>query len=196
MSTYKNDDRKNKEMQERYGHLLDKYINAGDFPNPQFHRQTEEYIRDVENGRYGHLLDKAKDPSQKTYNRMMKLYDMTLESRERRNREEEHAELAAKERIRNEKESERLHNERIRSFADGLIERKKEKIEAEAAQREKEEREARKERESIERFRHYSGSVDKAREISERADEIMLRRKKREEEHKRQMAWFDSQKRG
>ena len=139
---------------------------------------------------------RQKDPSQKTYNRMMKLYDMTLESRERRAREEEHAELAAKERIRNEKESERLHNERIRSFADGLIERKKEKIEAEAAQREKEEREARKERESIERFRHYSGSVDKAREISERANEIMLRRKKREEEHKRQMAWFDSQKRG
>lgn len=108
MNTNKND--RNKEMHERYGHLLDKYINAGNHPNPVFHKGTGEYIKDVENGRYGHLLDKAKDPSQKTYNRMMKLYDMTLESRERRAREEEHAELAAKERIRNEKESERLHN--------------------------------------------------------------------------------------
>lgn len=196
MNTNKNNDRKNKEMQERYGHLLDKYINAGDFPNPLFNRETEEYIRDVENGRYGHLLYKAEDPSQKTYDRMIRLYDMTLENRERRASEEERAELAAKERIRNEKENERLHNERIKSFASGLIERKKAKIEAEAVQREKEEREKRKERESIERFQHYSGSVDKTREISERGNEIMLRRKKREEEHKRQMAWFDSQKRG
>lgn len=193
MNTNKND--RNKEMHERYGHLLDKYINAGNHPNPVFHKGTGEYIKDVENGRYGHLLDKAKDPSQKTYNRMMKLYDMTLESRERRAREEEHAELAAKERIRNEKESERLHNERIRSFADGLIERKKEKIEAEAAQREKEERRARAEKERIERFRHLTGSMDKTREIKARAEEAMERRKKQEEEHKRQMAWFDSQKR-
>ena len=35
-------------MQERYGHLLDKYINAADYPNPILHRETSKYIKDVD----------------------------------------------------------------------------------------------------------------------------------------------------
>lgn len=196
MNTYKNDDRKNKGIQERYGHLLDKYINAGDFPGTALSREQEEYIKDVENGRYGHLLDNVTDPVQKFYDRMMKLCDMTLENRKRKAEEEERYEQYVRERIKNAIEKEKLHNDRMRSFADGVIERKKAKTEAEAAQREKEEREKRERQEYINGIQNLIDTVDKTKEISARADGIMLRRKKQEEEHKRQMAWFDSQKRG
>ena len=60
MNTNKNN--MNKEMQKRYGHLLDKYINAGNHPDPVFHKETREYIKDAGNGRYGHLLDNVPDP--------------------------------------------------------------------------------------------------------------------------------------
>lgn len=190
MNTYKNND--TKALQERYGHFLDRYIYAGDIPD----RKTEEYIRDVENGRYGHLLDNVTDPSQKIYDTMMRLYDMSLENKKRRAEEKERYEQYAREHIKNAIVKEKLHNDRMRSFADGVIERKKAKLEAEAAEREKEEREKRERQEYINGIQNLIDTVDKTREISARGDEIMLRRKKQEEEHKRQMAWFDSQKRG
>lgn len=194
MNTNKND--RNKEMHERYGHLLDKYINAGNHPNPVFHKGTGEYIKDVENGRYGHLLDHVSDPLQKMYDSMIRLHADASERRKRKNEEEERAELIAKGRIQAEKINEKKHADRINSFADGLIERKKAKIEAEAAQRAEEERRAREEKERIERFRHLTGSMDKTREITARAEEAMERRKKQEKEHNRQMEWYRSQRKG
>lgn len=194
MNTNKNN--RNKEMQERYGHLLDKYINAGSHPDPVFHKETREYIKDVENGRYGHLLDHVSDPLQKMYDNMIRLQDDAFERRKRKNEEEERAELIARGRRQVERINEKRHIDRMQSFVNGFIERKKTKIEAEAAQRAEEERRKHEEQKYIERFRHYTDSVNKAREITERAKELIERRKKREEEHKRQMAWFDSQKRG
>lgn len=188
MNTNKNN--RNKELQERYGHLLDKYINAADYPNPMFHKETSEYIKDVENGRYGHLLENTSDPAQETYDRMMRMQDMMIENRERRAEEEERAELFAKGRIQVEMINEKKHADRINSFANGLIERKKAKIEAEAAQRAEEGRRKREEQERIERFRHYTDSLNKTREITARVEEAMERRKKQEEEHNRQMEWY------
>lgn len=193
---YTNKNNRNKEMQKRYGHLLDKYINAADYPNPIFHKETSEYIKDVENGRYGHLLENTSDPAQETYDRMMRIQDMMMENRERRAKEEERAELIAKGRIQVEKINEKKHADRIQSFANGLMERKKAKIEAEAAQREEEKRRAREEKERIERFRHQTDSLYKTREITARAKEVMERRKKQEKEHNRQMEWYRNQKRG
>lgn len=195
MNTRKNNNM-NKEMQKRYGHLLDKYINAGIHPDPVFHKETREYIKDVENGRYGHLLDDVPDPLQKMHDIMIRLQDDAFERRKRKNEEEERAELIAKGRIQVEKINEKKHADRIRSFADGLIERKKAKIEAEAAQRAEEERRAREEQKRIERFRHLTDSLNETREITARAKEVMERRKKQEEEHNRQMEWYRNQKRG
>ena len=194
MNTNKNN--RNKEMQERYGHLLDKYVNAGSHPNLAFHKETSEYIKDVENGRYGHLLDDVSEPLQKMHDSMIRLQEDASERRRRKNEEDERAELISKGRIQIEKINEKKHADRIQSFADGLIERKKARIEAEAAQRAEEKRRAREEQKRIERFRHQIDSLDKTREMTARAEEVMERRKKQELEHKRQMAWFDSQKRG
>ena len=160
-----------------------------------FHKETSEYIKDVENGRYGHLLENTSDPVQETYDRMMRMQDMMIENRERRAEEEERAELIAKGRIQVEMINEKKHADRINSFANGLIERKKAKIEAETAQRAEEKRRAREEKERIERFRHYTGSLNKTREITARVEEAMERRKKQEEEHNRQMEWYRNQKR-
>ncbi len=194
MNTNKNN--RNKEMQERYGHLLDKYVNAGSHPNLAFHKETSEYIKDVENGRYGHLLDDVSEPLQKMHDSMIRLQEDASERRRRKNEEDERAELISKGRIQIEKINEKKHADRIQSFADGLIERQRARIEAEAAQRAEEERRAREEQKRIERFRHQIDSLDKTREMTARAEEVMERRKKQELEHKRQMAWFDSQKRG
>ena len=194
MNTNKNN--RNKEIQERYGHLLDKYVNAGSHPNLAFHKETSEYIKDVENGRYGHLLDDVSEPLQKMHDSMIRLQEDASERRRRKNEEDERAELISKGRIQIEKINEKKHADRIQSFADGLIERKKARIEAEAAQRAEEKRRAREEQKRIERFRHQIDSLDKTREMTARAEEVMERRKKQELEHKRQMAWFDSQKRG
>lgn len=188
MNTNKNN--RNKEIQERYGHLLDKYINAADYPNPILHRETSKYIKDVENGRYGQLLDHVSDPLQKMYDSMIRLQDDAFERRKRKNEEEERAELFAKGRIQVEMINEKKHADRINSFANGLIERKKAKIEAEAAQRAEEGRRKREEQERIERFRHYTDSLNKTREITARVEEAMERRKKQEEEHNRQMEWY------
>lgn len=192
---YTNKNNRNKEMQKRYGHLLDKYINAGSHPNSVFHKETNEYIKDVENGRYGHLLENTSDPAQETYDRMMRMQDMMMENRERRAEEEERAELIARGRIQVEIINEKKHADRINSFANELIERKKAKIEAKEAQKAEEKRKAREEKEHIERFRHLTDSMEKSREITARADEIMERRKKQEEEHNRQMEWYRSQRR-
>ena len=194
MNTNKNN--RNKEMQERYGHLLDKYVNAGSHPNLAFHKETSEYIKDVENGRYGHLLDDVSEPLQKMHDSMIRLQEDASERRRRKNEEDERAELISKGRIQIEKINEKKHADRIQSFADGLIERQRARIEAEAAQRAEEKRRKREEQKRIERFRHQIDSLDKTREMTARAEEVMERRKKQELEHKRQMAWFDSQKRG
>lgn len=187
MNTNKNN--RNKEIQERYGHLLDKYINAADYPNPIFHKETSEYIKEVENGRYGHLLENTSDPAQETYDRMMRMQDMMIENRERR------AELIAKGKIQVEMINEKKHADRINSFANGLIERKKAKIEAEAAQRAEEDRRKREEQKHIERFWHYTDSLNKARESMAYTKEFLERRKKQEKEHNRQMEWYRSQRR-
>ena len=194
MNTNKNN--RNKEIQERYGHLLDKYVNAGSHPNLAFHKETSEYIKDVENGRYGHLLDDVSEPLQKMHDSMIRLQEDASERRRRKNEEDERAELISKGRIQIEKINEKKHADRIQSFADGLIERQRARIEAEAAQRAEEKRRKREEQKRIERFRHQIDSLDKTREMTARAEEVMERRKKQELEHKRQMAWFDSQKRG
>lgn len=193
MNTNKNN--RNKELQERYGHLLDKYINAVDYQNPILHRGTSKYSKDVENGRYGHLLDHVSDPLQKMYDSMIRIQVNMFEQRKRKNEEEERAKLIAKGRIQVKKINEKRHTDRMQSFADGLIERQNTRIEAEMAQRAEEERKKREEQERIERFRHYTDSLNKAREMTTRVKELMEREQKREEEHNRQMAWFDSQKR-
>ncbi len=193
MNTNKNN--RNKEMQERYGHLLDKYVNAGSHPNLAFHKETSEYIKDVENGRYGHLLDDVSEPLQKMHDSMIRLQNDVFEKRKRKNEEEERAELIAKGRIQVEMINEKKQADRINSFANGLIERKKAKIEAEAAQRAEEKRRVREEQERIERFRHYTDSLNKTREITARVEEVMERRKKQEEEHNRQMEWYRNQRR-
>ena len=193
MNTNKNN--RNKEMQERYGHLLDKYVNAGSHPNLAFHKETSEYIKDVENGRYGHLLDDVSEPLQKMHDSMIRLQEDASERRRRKNEQDERAELISKGRIQIEKINEKKHADRINSFANGLIERKKAKIEAEAAQRAEEKRRVREEQERIERFRHYTDSLNKTREITARVEEVMERRKKQEEEHNRQMEWYRNQRR-
>jgi len=180
----------------RYGHLMDKYMNAGEYPAPVLSRAEREYIKDVENGRYGHLLDNVPDPLQKMHDSMIRLQNDASERRRQKNEEEQRAELISKGRAQVEKINEKKHADRIQSFADGLIERKRARIEAEAAQRAEEERRAREEQKRIERFRHQIDSLDKTREMTARAEEVMERRKKQELEHKRRMAWFDSQKRG
>ena len=179
----------------RYGHLMDKYMDAGEYPAPVLSRAEREYIKDVENGRYGHLLDNVPDPLQKMHDSMIRLQEDASERRRRKNEEDERAELISKGRIQVEKINEKKHADRIQSFADGLIERKRARIEAEAAQRAEEERRAREEQKRIERFRHQIDSLDKTREMTARAEEVMERRRRQEEEHKRRMAWFDSQKR-
>lgn len=195
MTTIKEAENNKEIIYKRYGHLLDKYIDAGGYPDTALSREQEEYIKDVENGRYGHFLDNVTDPVQKIYDRMMKLYYTAQENTERRAEEKERHEQKVRKHIRDKIEKEKLHNDRMCSFADGLIERKKAKIEAEAAQRAEEERRKREEQKHIERFRHYTDSVNKAREMTTRAKELMERGQKREEEHNRRMAWFDSQKR-
>lgn len=124
-----------KEMQDRYGHLLDKYINAGSNPNPRLHKQTEEYIRDVENGRYGHLLDNVSNPLQKMYDSMMRLQDEAMEKAKRRKEEEAYSELLAKGRIEVEKLNEKRKADKVNEIKNGLMERKKAKLEAEARMR-------------------------------------------------------------
>lgn len=183
----------NKEIQDRYGHLLDKYINAGHYSDLRFHRETE---KDTGNGRYGNLLDNVSNPLQKMYDSMVRIQDMASDERKRKAEQKEYSKHISRKRALVARDMEKRYRDEINGIAEGFIQRKNARIEAEAARKEAVRKEEQRKQNELDRVQRMIDRRDELEGIKAQTRAILEHDRKREEEHNRQMEWYNNQKRG
>lgn len=175
------------EIGNRYGNLLDKYLDKATM-------DIEEKIRREEEAktRYGNLLDKAK-PDYTLYNDLMRCAEMCESMRQQREEEHEQARLRTKERIERQRREEEEHNARVTAFAESILGKKEAKRKAALEAMEKERREA-------EGYKRYFANVQALKEMydyvegaSERTKKLIAYQERKGREHEERMAWLDSQ---
>ena len=120
----------------KYGHLLDKYMDSN-YVNYEIKQRHEGESED----KYGHLLDYAK-PDYSTLELMAKIEDNRIERRKKEAKEQELSDQRRQARIEEEIRKEDEHNEKVRNYAESLIEKKRTQIKADADKRKKERKEA------------------------------------------------------
>ena len=130
----------------KYGHLLDKYMDDKHV-NYEIKQQREEETKD----KYGHLLDYAK-PDYSTLELMAKIEDNRIERSKQETKEKELSDQRRQARIEEERRKEEEHNAKDRNYAESLIERKQAQIKADADKKEKERKEAEKQQEIYDRI--------------------------------------------
>ena len=125
----------NKENENPYGHLLDKYLDSNHVDWETRQEREEEAKR-----RYGHLIGFAK-PDNSTLELMAKMEDDRIERRKQMEEERKLDALRRQEQIEAEKRKEDEHNAKVRDFAESVMARKAAKVKA-AEMEQKEKREA------------------------------------------------------
>ena len=126
----------NKENENPYGHLLDKYLDSNHVDWETRQEREEEAKR-----RYGHLIGFAK-PDNSTLELMAKMEDDRIERRKQMEEERKLEALRIQERIEAAKRKEDEHNARVKDFAESIMARKEEKVKAaEMAKEEEQKRE-------------------------------------------------------
>ena len=126
----------NKENENPYGHLLDKYLDSNHVDWETRQEREEEAKR-----RYGHLIGFAK-PDNSTLELMAKMEDDRIERRKQMEEERKLDALRRQEQIEAAKRKEDKHNARVKGIAESIMARKEAKVKAaEMAQKEKREAE-------------------------------------------------------
>ena len=125
----------NKENENPYGHLLDKYLDSNHVDWETRQEREEEAKR-----RYGHLIGFAK-PDNSTLELMAKMEDDRIGRRKQMEEERKLDALRRQEQIEAEKRKEDEHNAKVRDFAESVMARKEAKVKA-AEMEQKEKREA------------------------------------------------------
>ena len=114
----------NKENENPYGHLLDKYLDSNHVDWETRQEREEEAKR-----RYGHLIGFAK-PDNSTLELMAKMEDDRIERRKQMEEERKLDALRRQEQIEAEKRKEDEHNAKVRDFAESVMARKAAKVKA------------------------------------------------------------------
>ena len=140
----------NKENENPYGHLLDKYLDSNHVDWETRQEREEEAKR-----RYGHLIGFAK-PDNSTLELMAKMEDDRIERRKQMEEEKEIEALRMQERIEAAKRKEDKHNARVKGIAESIMARKEAKVKA-AEMAEQEKREAEEEQQRM--YDNISGLV-------------------------------------
>lgn len=128
----------NKNNNNPYGHLLDKYMDSD-----HVDYETKQKREEESKNRYGHLLDYAK-PDYSTLELMSKIEDNRIERQKQEAKETELANQRRQVRIEEERRKEEEHNAKVRGYAESVIERKQAQIKADVEKREQERKEAEK----------------------------------------------------
>lgn len=183
----------NKEIQNRYGHLLNKYINAGHYPDLKFHMDSE---KNPGHERYGNLLDNVSNPLQKMYDSMIRIQDMASDEAKRKAEQEEYSKLVTKGRALVARDKEKRYRAEIDGIVEGIMERKNARIEAEVAKEAAVRKEEQRKQNELDRMQQMIDRRDELAGIKAQTKAILEHDRKREEEHNRQMEWFKNQKRG
>lgn len=123
----------------RYGNLLDKYIDGGKkYYSPLLSQEEKKYKAEGEN-RYGDLLKNAK-ANDKLYDDILKVGEMGRKINQQRAEEERQANLRRQERIEREERELQEHRDKHNATIDSMLEKKKAEQDA-IAQKKKEEEE-------------------------------------------------------
>lgn len=177
---------KDKELQERYGHLMDKYLNPS-----AMERELREQCQEEGETRYGDLLQKGEAAYNKYFDNIMKVADAARESRLRKEEKDRQAVMRMKERMERKRQEEQKRIEKNSVLVEDIMAQKKEREEAEKER-------IRKEREEAERRQRYLDSMQalvnmhvETAEISARTRKMIERNDKKRKAHEDKMKWFE-----
>jgi len=148
----------NKENENPYGHLLDKYLDSNHVDWETRQEREEEAKR-----RYGHLIGFAK-PDNSTLELMAKMEDDRIERRKQMEEERKLDALRRQEQIEAEKRKEDEHNAKVRDFAESVMARKAAKVKA-----------AEMAKEEMERQQEIYDRIDDLMKISTRSAEVYIK---------------------
>lgn len=144
----------------KYGHLLDKYIDGGKkYTSPLLSREEEKYKSEGES-RYGDLLKNAK-PNDKLYNDIINASNAGLRLRQQREEEERQANLRMKQRREREERELQERREKHDATINNMLAKKKAEQDA-IVQKKKEESEKAEIYRHIERLMETSPEAAKA----------------------------------
>ena len=171
----------------KYGHLLDKYMDSTivDYKTKQ---EREEETKD----KYGHLLDYAK-PDYSTLELMVKIDNSNIERRKREAEEEERANKRRQERIEREKREEQERIDRNNAFVESFLAKKE--AEREAGRKAAEEKRIKAEREQnfLNGIQKLIDIKDETAEMIARTNRMLKADEEKRKEHEEKMAWYKKQ---
>lgn len=143
----------------KYGHLLDKYMDGGEKKDYSGMLQKEEKkYKGAENDRYGNLLENAKSDNT-LYDDILNVSDTCRAARQQKAEEDRQIQERMQERIEREKREMDEHIERNNAFVNSYLEKKQ--LEQEAMVKDREE----KRKEEAEQQELYN-SIDRLMNIS------------------------------
>ena len=110
--------KRNNESQNKYEHLLDKYVD-----NAHAEYSIKQEREEEDRNRYGHLLDYAK-PDYKIYKDIIGIDDVCRRMRQQRADDYEQANIRMQERIENERREQQERIDRNNAFVNSYLEKK------------------------------------------------------------------------
>lgn len=174
---------KTQELQKKYGHLLDKYVD-----NAHADYKTKQQREEEAKNRYGHLLDYAK-PDYKIYEDIIGVDDMCRRAKQQREEDYEQANIRRQERIEREKREEQEHIDQNNAFVNAFLEKK-----------EAERKAAEEKRLAVEREQSFLNSIQRMIDIKDEMSEkiaktnaMLQRDEQRRKEHEEKMEWYRRQ---
>ena len=177
--------KKNNETQNKYRHLLDKYV---DSTHADYHTRQER--EEEARSRYGHLLDYAK-PNNKIYEDILGMDDACRRVRQQRAEDYEQANIRRQERIEREKREQQERTDRNNAFVNSYLEKK----EAERKAAEEKRKEAEREQNFLNGIQRMINARDEASEMIVRTNAMLQRDEERRKAHEEKMEWYRRQER-
>ena len=177
--------KRNNESQNKYEHLLDKYV---DDAHADYHTRQER--EEEARSRYGHLLDYAK-PNNKIYEDILGMDDACRRVRQQRAEDYEQANIRRQERIEREKREQQERTDRNNAFVNSYLEKK----EAERKAAEEKRKEAEREQSFLNSIQRMINARDEASEMIARTNAMLKRDEERRKAHEEKMEWYRRQER-
>ena len=180
-------ERETQELQERYGHLFDGYLDDVhvDYKTKKEH---EEEARD----RYGYLLNYAK-PDNKIDECMIGINNMCRQIREKRENKSEQAEIRRQERIEHEKRIQQERIDRKETFVNSYLEQKAAEQKARREMEEQKRKEAEREQNVLNSLRRMNEMGNAMTKSVSQIDAILKKDEQHRKEYEEQMEWYRKQ---
>lgn len=171
------------ELQDRYGNLLDKYVE-----DVHTNYTTRLDCVGEARNRYGHLVDYMK-PDSKIYDDILRLENVCSNARRQRADAYERENIQRQERIKREKEEEQEHIRKSNAFVESFLEKK----EAERKAAEEKRREAEREQDMVHSLQRAIKARDKMSEKIERTNAMLRVDEENRKAHEEKMEWYRKQ---